>query len=394
MEAGALPEVAAPAQDTGAAAEVAVIPIAAPLAPVSTEDGPSKSQVRAAARRRARFGRRLAAAVWKDPFRALPSDRPLVRFLRGFMLPIGLMRTTMADPDRRKQWFRVCSIQALVVAAIGGAIAYRGTVQDIQTGNLTVGFGHAGLLVVIAYVEWCVIALSRQHHDAIGRAASVAVGVPPEDPPTVPHVAIDLRWAINKGKRRWRSFKAWSAGLPPLVVFAIIPGIGGVLVQTLLAGWTVFWFASGAAAKTAYAWRSENDAGASEPFFLRTAARLNEDTPVFRGWLPRLYLRIWRWATRGLFPPIREVEARPYEFVGLAVARIIFGLPIFYLFVRPFFPVAAADIILRGLASPRGEGARVSRPSLAAFDRVNRLVVEPASREANAVAAHRDDKED
>jgi hypothetical protein len=400
----------APEQALAPAPSAGIAGAPEPLSPGDARPGQGKaseSQVRATARRRARFGRRLAAAVWKDPFRILPSDRAVVRFLRGFLLPIALLRSTLGDPDRRRLWFKVTAVQTLVVVTIGAAIGLQASAAELhrfavgENGKLTVDMtglaGGVGLFVALSYVEWCVIALSRQYHDAISREASLAVGVPPEDPPIVPRVAIDLRWVINKGKRRWRSFKAWLGGLPPLLVFALIPWAGDFMFRVLLLAWTAFWIACGVSAKTAYAWRSESEPSAGEPYYLRTASRMTTDVPLFRWWLPRLYLRIWRWLTHGLYPPVREVELRGPEFAGLALARLVFGLPVIYLFLRPFFPVAAADLILRGLAAPRGEGARISRPSLGALDRLDRLnglVVTPSSREAAAVAAHRDDNAD
>ncbi len=388
------------ADPPGGLAPIPIAPVAPLVAPAPRAATLTRSQVRAAARRRARFGRRLAAAVWKDPFRAVPVDRRLVRFLRGFLLPIGLLRSTLGDRERRRRWFAVAAIQTLVVVTIGGAIGFHATVDQMRSypffenGKLTVDAGGVGILVALAYVEWCVIALSRQHHDAIGRDASLAVGVPPEDPARVPRIALDFRWMINKGKRRWRAFKAWLGGVPPIALFAVLPWFGNVAFQVILAAWTIFWIACGTSAKTAYSWRSEGDSSAVEPFFLKSAGRFSEQVPLLRWWLPRLYLRLWRWMTQGLYPPMREVESRGYEFAGLALARVLLGFPVVYLFVRPFFPVAAADIILRDLAAPRGAGARTGRPALPALDRPNDLVVAPASREAAAVVAHQDDRED
>ncbi len=363
-----------------------------------------RPRLRASARRRARAGRRLAGAVWKNPFRSLPADRPLARFLRGLLLPLGLMRASWRSPELRRGWLKVCALQALVVLAIALPIGIPATMHDVSewtrttgdgTGTLKIDVTGLTIIVVLAWVEWGVIALSRQFHDQIGRRASLAIGVPPEDEERHARVQVDLRWAWNKGRRRWRSFKAWAIGLPAIVVWGLIPGIGGVVVQVMLAGWTLFWFACGAAAKTAYAWRSEDAPGASEPFFLRLAIELKDRVPLFGWWAPRAYLFLWRRDTGALYPPIREVEARGWEFAGLAVARVLMGLPVMYLFARPFFPVAAADLVLRDLASPRGAGARTAElPALPGWKAIDGLVVSAASPEAEAVVKHRDDKDD
>src|SRR5690606_24856937 len=154
---------------------------------------------------------------------------------------------------------------------------------------LTVDLRGLTLFVVLTYVEWCVIALSRQYHDQLGRTASVLAGVPPEDPERPARVALDLRWVWNKVKRRSRAFKAWVVGLPAIALFGLVPGFGGTLFQIMLLTWTFFCFACGVAGKTAYAWRSEGREGAPEPFFMRAAADLRDRTPLFRWWMPRLY---------------------------------------------------------------------------------------------------------
>jgi hypothetical protein len=356
--------------------------------------------MRRAAGRHVRAGRRLAAAVWRDPLRALPSDRPAVRFLRGLLLPLGLARVIWREKAERARWLRVSITQALVVLAVALPIGIPATQQELRQwhlgegSKLTLDLRGLTLFVVLAYVEWVVIALSRQYHDQIGRMASVRAGIPPEDPDRPPRVAVDLRWVWMKIKRRGRAFKAWVAGLPAIALFGLIPGIGGALFQILLLSWTFFWFACGAAGKTAYAWRTEGKEGAADPFFLRATTTMQTANPLFRWWLPRLYLRLWRRLTVGLFPPLREVEARGWEFVGLTTTRIVLGLPVIYLFVRPFLPVAAADLVLRELAAPRGRGARKDLELLPVLDRVDRLVVSPASPEAAARARHAEDKED
>lgn len=366
------------------------------------QDSTDRARLRATARRRARAGRRLAGTVWKYPFRSLPADRPLARFLRGLLLPIALMRATWRRPELRRAWLKVCVVQALVVIAVALPLGIPATMREVHEwttdggkGKVTVDLTGLTIIVVFAWVEWGVIALSRQFHDQIGRRACLEVGVPPEDEEATPRVKIDLRWVWNKGRRRWRAFKAWAIGLPAIVVWGLLPGIGGALVQIMLVGWTLFWFGCGAAAKTAYAWRSEGAPGAPEPFYLQLAAHMKERVPLFNWWLPRAYVYLWRRDTVALYPPMREVEARSWEFAGLAVARVLMGTPIMYLFVRPFLPVAAADLVLRELAAPRGEGARTSSlPELPGWRAVDRLVVTPASAEAEAVEKHREDKDD
>jgi hypothetical protein len=72
---------------------------------------------------------------------------------------------------------------------------------------------------------------------------------------------------------------------------------------------------------------------------------LTERVPGFRWWLPRWYGRLWRKLSDAIFSPCKAVEDAPYALLGLSLCRILFGLPGVYLFIRPFIPVAAAQII-------------------------------------------------
>ncbi|HEU4532534.1 MAG TPA: hypothetical protein VFS00_00405, partial [Polyangiaceae bacterium] len=63
---------------------------------------------------------------------------------------------------------------------------------------------------------WCVVALSRDYHDAIGREASLRLGLPPEDPPVSPRVRLNVPWVKTRVKRRIRGFLLFTLGVPPL----------------------------------------------------------------------------------------------------------------------------------------------------------------------------------
>ncbi|HSN97249.1 MAG TPA: hypothetical protein VLS89_03090, partial [Candidatus Nanopelagicales bacterium] len=66
----------------------------------------------------------------------------------------------------------------------------------------------------------------------------------------------------------------------------------------------------------------------------------------FRWWLPRLYGRLLRRMTSQVFSPAARFERSPWELAGVAVARVIGGLPGCYLFLRPLIPVAAQHVLM------------------------------------------------
>ncbi|HEU4533285.1 MAG TPA: hypothetical protein VFS00_04175, partial [Polyangiaceae bacterium] len=129
-----------------------------------------------------------------------------------------------------------------------------------------------GALVAIG---WGVVALSRDYHDVISREASLRLNLPPEDPPLVPRVRLNVDWIKTRLQRRFRGFMLFTLGVPPLWAlsfFVVLPlmGINRVwavfdsdsvvsrLYGLLAAGWGAYWLIVFTGAKTALAWADEH----------------------------------------------------------------------------------------------------------------------------------------
>lgn len=198
----------------------------------------------------------------------------------------------------------------------------------------------SGVFALFAAVEWCVIALSREHHEQLTRRMSLVIGMPPEDDLRAPRVRLDLRW-IGRRIRRWgRGVKALLA-LSPAIAIVSVPVslfVGDDLgVSAVVAVWGVYWAMVLACAKSAHAWRTEGAEDAPKPWFVRLLGKVR---------IVRLYGRFVGWMSRSSHPPARELEPHGWEFLGLLGARILLGIPGIYAFARPTLPLAAEMILL------------------------------------------------
>jgi hypothetical protein len=313
----------------------------------------------------------------------------LSRFLEGLRQPLVLARATLSDPEARAYYKRVMIVQVAITLALGLGLAVLWTLAmqiAQETPGLDVSFSKAGFRIhtsgddgppvpaserwsfdnpvqlalgfgylafgALTVVESLVIVLSREYHDQIGRRAALLVGVAPEDPEAKPRVRLNLRWLWTKTKRRMRGGRVFLAGLPVIGLVAPVPVVGSYVYATATFFWSVYWLAVFAGAKSAQAWHDETTA--TEPFFLRAALRV----PILK-W----YARLWRWLTRALFAPCKRVEETPYELAGVAVVRLIGTVPVLYLFMRPFLPVAAGAIIAKRRALESGRSGVLATAS-------------------------------
>jgi hypothetical protein len=304
------------------------------------------------------------------------------RFFHGFILPFALLRALLRDAPGRRAYLGCVIVQAVLTLALGLAIAtagYRAIEELRREGGVTMEMAPNGLQirasgdappntpveiegleevpvalrsgVVYLYlvygatslVEWLVIALSRDFHDQIGRRAAELSGVPPEDPPLRPRVRVNLRWMWTKVKRRVRGLKVFAFGFPMFAAGSLIPSPWRLASGVVATAWGVYWLSVFVGAKSARAWRDEGSA--PDPWFLRAYDALVAKSRLFRWWLPRWYGRAWRRHSAAVFPPCARFEESPYELLGLGALRVVCGLPLVYLFVRPVIPVAAAHLV-------------------------------------------------
>jgi hypothetical protein len=200
----------------------------------------------------------------------------------------------------------------------------------------------SALYGTLCLVEWIVVAVSREHHDAIGVDAARLTGALPEDAPARPRVHVNFQWLLKTLRRKLHGFLIFVTGTTVLGALTLIPVLGHGLYAAAAALWGAYWLAIFVGAKSAQSWKYEFTA--PPPWFVTRWERLTESTPGFRWWLPRAIGRLLRRLTARFCSPAYRFERCPYELAGLALARVIGGLPGMYMFFRPLVPVAAAHI--------------------------------------------------
>jgi hypothetical protein len=267
------------------------------------------------------------------------------RFVHGFALPFSVTRIVTREPKLRRPWLEVLAIELAVLIPLG--IAFGAKSDDIgeaiADGWLAVALATvAAIWVALGVVEWLVIVLAHEHHDALAYDVAVLTYVPGEPLGAPPRVRLDMAWLWLKAKRKLRGLLLVVAGMPAFALVLPIPGIGDVLFATLTGAWTAYWAAVFALANTHLAWEHENDA--PDPWFLRALSPLCR-IPVL-GLVPRLYARLLARVTRSVRSACAAFEEAPYESAGLAVARLVAGVPGVWIALRPFFGPAATHALL------------------------------------------------
>ncbi|NOK37566.1 hypothetical protein HMI49_30650 [Corallococcus exercitus] len=190
----------------------------------------------------------------------------------------------------------------------------------------------------LSVVQWIVVALSRDYHTVISREASLATGVPPEDPEITPRVRINVPWMRAKLQRRWRAFLLFVMGVPGLLLLCI-PLCWIPHVFTLLSSlWGFWWLLVFTAAKSDRAWLAPVT---RPPWFVRVWSAL----PMLHGWPLRNYVARLDHRAESVAAPIAAVERQPWVFAGLAFTRFVGSIPPFRCFTRPFMSVASAHLI-------------------------------------------------
>jgi hypothetical protein len=217
----------------------------------------------------------------------------------------------------------------------------------------------AGMLATLQLIQWIVVALSRDYHDAISRDVSLLTAIKPEDEPITPRVRIDLPWVARKLSRRIRAMLVFLAGMPALFMLTAPLPFTDELLAVLVPAWSAYWFVVFTAAKSARAW---DDEAAGAPWFVRAWTWLTTRVPGLRWRVLQRYGLFLENRTRSVFAPAAEVERQPWAFAGLAVIEALAMLPVLKCFLRPLVPVAAAHL----LAAQRAAAAAVPPSELPA----------------------------
>jgi hypothetical protein len=220
------------------------------------------------------------------------------------------------------------------------------------------------LFATLQIIQWIVIALSRDYHDAISRDASLLTAIEPEDGPRTPSIRVDLKWMGKKFQRRVRAFLILLTGIPVFIMFTAPFRLMNELVPVLFSLWSVYWLLVFTASKTARAWK---DTSGRSPWFLRGWTWLTTKVPGFRWGFLQAYGRFWDKRTREVFSPAVEFEKQPWAFAGLSVIRVLAILPVVKCFLRPLIPVAAAHLMRAQQASappaPTEQPAPLAQPT-------------------------------
>jgi hypothetical protein len=353
------------ATDTPSRDDVPAVPPAAPPPPVQGAPGPTRRQAVGSSALR-------VADVVLDELRAglalVRAGRfhppPLTARARRVFYPLGvivaLWRSMWGDAPLRRRYLNALMPQAALVIAAGIAFVFYIDGVDVNInvtpGNFTVDAGEKvalslwaiilSLYTAMSVFEWIVIALTREHHDALSYAVSTAVGVPPEEDIQRPRVRLDVDWLVTKMKRRLQGgiillVSVLPFGMLITVVFSLAPFGANAPSQLFTAVVGSYWLGVFTLGKTAHAWRDEI---VDDPFFLRLSDRYADKHPRLLGWL-HLYVRILRRVLGRVRRPAHVVESATFETAGLVLLRILISLPGVYVLLRPLIPVASTVVI-------------------------------------------------
>jgi hypothetical protein len=280
------------------------------------------------------------------------------RVLKGFLLPFHMLRALWRDPAARKLQLEVLAIELAIVVPLTLAVAAQmddvehafAHAHDWRARFRGVGVYAAEVYTVCVVLQWVVYAFARDHHDLLEVHAAGLTGAPFDPLRAPPRIRLDFAWMWRRAKRRIRGALLFASGLPIAAVVLLTPRVGHWLYVAVAGAWGIYWTGVFAIGKSFAAWRTPVT---REPWFLRWTARLAR-IPVL-GWPAALYLRIWRRVTRGVLAPCVTFEALPYEAAGLAVAKLVLGVPVVWLASRAAFGPAATHAMIDYAKERAGE---------------------------------------
>ncbi len=209
----------------------------------------------------------------------------------------------------------------------------------------------AAIYASLGIAQTCVLALSRDFHDALSRDLSLLVQVAPEDPPMRPKIRLDLPWVRRKANRRAQFFLGFLPGAALISVVGWLVPPHRILTTVLTTLWGAYWWVVMTAGRSTRAWAPPEST--PRPWYLRAWFTLTERVFLFRWGLPRWWGRIWERMARRFYGPSERVEEQPFEFSGLAVSRALTLLPVVKLLLRPLFQVCAARLMVEHAAAAR-----------------------------------------
>jgi hypothetical protein len=238
------------------------------------------------------------------------------------------------------------------------------------------GQGALGILGALYALEWILIWIWREHHDAIACEVSALLGIPSEAMQGPPKLRFDAGFLRLKAWRALRFFLFTILVLPGagylallLYLCGLLLGIGSVVgwvdvffLQLALLVTSAYWAAVFGAANTFLAW--EETPPGWEPKFLVWTRKLGT-VPIF-GLPMRAYARFLVRTTKKVWPACRAFEDAPVESIAMMVGKGLVVVPGVYLVLRPMFGPAATHLLLarraRDARADGAEGATAAAP--------------------------------
>jgi hypothetical protein len=223
----------------------------------------------------------------------------------------------------------------------------------------------AKFYATMVVVQWIIVALSRDYHDALARRLALQIGLPPEDADVAPRVRVNRPWLRKKVREKIRGIAFLAVGVPALGLAALAVGLplDGLLAlagvrdgaasaawATLSTAWGFYGFVIFTAAKTAHAWTEPTQ----PPRIVTALEQRLVPVPVV-GRVVAVYARILRRVLAPIGGPTARVDDDPWVFLGLAAARLLFGQPGLSLALRPLLPVCASVCVVAPDAAQPGQ---------------------------------------
>jgi hypothetical protein len=235
------------------------------------------------------------------------------------------------------------------LAAVAGSVAAEAEAAAHGKGERERRWSWPAILsafyAALVFVESVLLGLFRDHQEQLSRRLCLAAGAEPEDPEAKPRIRVNWPWLKRKLERRLRGFLVIGAGAVPIGLLSAVPALGKPLAQVATAAWGVYWLAVFSLGSARIAWTHERE---GQPFFIRACERATK-VPV-AGRVVRLFTRIWTYLARTVRPGCLTLEEKPWEGLGLGLARALLGLPVINGLARPLLPVTA-QLLLRDSTS-------------------------------------------
>jgi hypothetical protein len=198
----------------------------------------------------------------------------------------------------------------------------------------------------LVLVQSVVLAFTRDHQDRVAFHLSLLAGVQPEDVPGEPRLRLDLKWLWRKLRRRIRGTLVLVAGvatLLPVLFLGLVVGQKDLVFTAVVSVVSSYWWVVFTAARSARAWRGEEDPTPPRP--LRLALELTRRYRWLRYLGVPVLVRFAVWASSSMAAPARNIERDLPRFAGLALSRVLASIPVVRVVLRAPIIVAAAEAL-------------------------------------------------